>query len=343
MHCKHVEFALRARSGCGKMAAFLARGAIQVRRLVIVALWFAGSSLAHAAGNHAVHTTAATHYSPRARAATGSAPAYHPATNQSRSFTPAHAHPMPTAVRPTYTGSRPELHTGGRPFTSPARREIARHVRFHGGLLALPALGNLNEPVLLNVPGIGDISIDEVTYSGLYPLLLSDDEADRERAYRQLQERIERERGSSVQQASIGITGSWDEFIDKVAKVSADQNGGSAALSRLCQPELDNCILGLEYSLEDGRKGLAVVIQDTHGKVQRREVCEFNAASDARNCVDWDSGAKHSDAKNAEGNWIQRAQLDTSRHPVAERPLRPGEPPVMDASGNALRNEWGKR
>jgi hypothetical protein len=100
---------------------------------------------------------------------------------------------------------------------------------------------------------------------------------------------------------------SWNEFIDKVAKLSADQNDGNAALSRLCQPELKNCILGLTYLLKDGRQGLAVVIQDLNGKTMRREVCEINRSSDVRNCVDWDSGAKHRDTQNTKGNWVQIA------------------------------------
>ncbi len=100
---------------------------------------------------------------------------------------------------------------------------------------------------------------------------------------------------------------SWNEFIDKVAKLSAEQNDGNAALSRLCQPELNNCILGLAYLLKDGRQGLAVVIQDVRGKIMRREVCEFNRSSDIRNCVDWDSGAKHRDLKTATGDWVQIA------------------------------------
>jgi hypothetical protein len=112
--------------------------------------------------------------------------------------------------------------------------------------------------------------------------------------------------GLSVRQASTSATG-WNEFIDKVSTLSADQNDGKPALSRLCQPDLDSCILGIEYLLPDGRKGLTVVIQDAKGKTLRREVCEFNSSSDVRNCVDWDSGAKHRDAKNAKGDWAQIA------------------------------------
>jgi hypothetical protein len=107
--------------------------------------------------------------------------------------------------------------------------------------------------------------------------------------------------------AASGSASSWNEFIDKVAKLSADQHDGNAALSRLCQPELNNCVLGLAYLLKDGRQGLAVVIQDVNGKTIRREVCEFNSSNDVRNCVDWDSGAKHHDTRDMKGDWVQIA------------------------------------
>lgn len=101
---------------------------------------------------------------------------------------------------------------------------------------------------------------------------------------------------------------SWNEFIDKVAKISAEQNDGNATVSRLCQPEFNNCVLGLTYLLKDGRQGLAVIIQDLHGKTMRREVCEFSNSNDVRDCVDWDSGAKHRDEKSADGDWAQIAR-----------------------------------
>src|SRR6266404_6617953 len=98
---------------------------------------------------------------------------------------------------------------------------------------------------------------------------------------------------------------SWNDFIDSVAKLSAEQNDGNAATSRLCQPQLNNCVLGLSYFLKDGRQGLAVVIQDLRGKTMRREVCEFNNSNDVRSCADWDSGTKHRDVKNTDGDWVQ--------------------------------------
>jgi hypothetical protein len=110
--------------------------------------------------------------------------------------------------------------------------------------------------------------------------------------------------GLSIEQVPASLS-TWNEFIDKVANLSAVQNDGKPAISRLCQLELDSCVLGLTYSLKDGRQGVAIVIQDVNGKALRREVCEFNNSSDVRSCVDWDSGAKHRDIRNVKGDWVQ--------------------------------------
>jgi Flp pilus assembly protein TadD len=59
-------------------------------------------------------------------------------------------------------------------------------------LLALPAIATIGTPVFLDVPEIGVVSIDEDAYGAIYPLLTSEDEADRERAFVQLREQSER-------------------------------------------------------------------------------------------------------------------------------------------------------
>jgi hypothetical protein len=66
---------------------------------------------------------------------------------------------------------------------------------------------------------------------------------------------------------------SWTEFIDKAIALSAEQNQGSAALSRLCKPELKTCAMAVAYLLKDGRQGLATVIQAVDGNITRREQC----------------------------------------------------------------------
>jgi hypothetical protein len=98
---------------------------------------------------------------------------------------------------------------------------------------------------------------------------------------------------------------SWNAFIDKAIAISAEQNQGSAAISRLCKPESRECIMTVAYLLEDGRRGLATVIQDATGNVTRREVCESNVSNDARECIDWDTGGKSHDMKNTKGDWVQ--------------------------------------
>jgi hypothetical protein len=98
---------------------------------------------------------------------------------------------------------------------------------------------------------------------------------------------------------------SWNEFIEKTIALSAEQNQGSAVLSRLCKPELKTCVLAVAYLLKDGRQALATVFQGLDGSITRREVCESNAANDARDCMDWDTGAKYRDMKNTKGDWVQ--------------------------------------
>jgi hypothetical protein len=98
---------------------------------------------------------------------------------------------------------------------------------------------------------------------------------------------------------------SWTEFIDKAIALSAEQNQGSAALSRLCKPELKTCVMAVAYLLRDGRQGLATVIQGVDGNITRREVCETNVSNDVRDCMDWDTGAKYRDIKNTKGDWVQ--------------------------------------
>jgi hypothetical protein len=167
-----------------------------MRRLTMAGLVFAVPSLAMAAGSHGVHTSAPTaRAAPTVRSAPimRSAPTYHPTIHQTphaRSFTPGHTfqHTRQTVFHPG----------GSHIFANPDRREVTRHVRFHGRLLALPALVTLGAPVFLDVPGIGAVSVPEETYTSLYPMLSSDDEAERERAYRQLQEQVEHQPESLI-------------------------------------------------------------------------------------------------------------------------------------------------
>ncbi|WP_426442414.1 hypothetical protein [Bradyrhizobium genosp. P] len=101
---------------------------------------------------------------------------------------------------------------------------------------------------------------------------------------------------------------SWNAFIDKAIAVSAEQNQGSAAMSRFCKLDSRECIMTVAYLLGDGRRGLATIGQDTTGNITRREVCESNTSDDARECVDWDTGRKYHDVKNTKDDWVQVAE-----------------------------------
>jgi len=98
---------------------------------------------------------------------------------------------------------------------------------------------------------------------------------------------------------------SWNDFFQKFVALSAEQNEGNAVLRRACRPVLKECITALTYRLPDGRQGLLMTFEDEGGKVTRREICENNAANDARDCVNWDTGATYREVKDATGAWVQ--------------------------------------
>jgi hypothetical protein len=97
----------------------------------------------------------------------------------------------------------------------------------------------------------------------------------------------------------------WNEFIEKMIALSAEQNKGAALLTRSCKPESSECAMAVAYLLKDGRQGLATMFQDANGNIKRREACESNAANDVRDCLNWDTGAKYRDVKNTKGEWVQ--------------------------------------
>jgi len=67
-------------------------------------------------------------------------------------------------------------------------------------------------PVILNVPQLGEITVPQEKYVVIYPLLMSNNEADHEQAFAQLREQAERDPGSVVQNAAEGrAPRSWIE------------------------------------------------------------------------------------------------------------------------------------
>jgi hypothetical protein len=99
----------------------------------------------------------------------------------------------------------------------------------------------------------------------------------------------------------------WYEFIERTTALSAQQNEGKAVVRHACQTELKECTTAVAYRLPDGRQALAMTVEDESGKIFRREVCENNASNDVRDCVNWDTGSKYRDAKDAAGTWVQSA------------------------------------
>jgi hypothetical protein len=97
----------------------------------------------------------------------------------------------------------------------------------------------------------------------------------------------------------------WNELIEKLIALSAQQNQGTAALERSCKPESRECAMAVAYLLKDGRQGLATIFQDANGNIKRREVCESNATNNVRDCLNWDTGSKYRDVKNTKGEWVQ--------------------------------------
>jgi len=134
-----------------------------MRRLAMAGLVLAVPSLAMAAGSHGVHTSAPTAaLRARSKVSSGDAvgsdiPPNHP-PNPSRAL----VHSRPHV--PAHALSRDEAPGGNHIFANPVRREVTRMSDFTVGCSALPALVTLGVPVLLDVPGIGEVSVPEETY-----------------------------------------------------------------------------------------------------------------------------------------------------------------------------------
>jgi hypothetical protein len=143
---------------------------------------------------------AVSHSAPMVRAApaqhfrTSVQPAYRaPAAHHSVSHSIASIRATHENLSNGYSHQSPSetIHHGPTVMTPPAgrrQRPITRQVVFHGGLLAIPAVVAFGVPVLLEVPGIGSVSVAEDRYRELYELLTSENAADSERAYTELKQ-----------------------------------------------------------------------------------------------------------------------------------------------------------
>jgi hypothetical protein len=97
--------------------------------------------------------------------------------------------------RPIYVSRNPI-------YANPIRRAPERFVRFHDRTIGVPPLAGLTAPAILDVPDLGEVIVPQDVYTTIYPLLISEDDADRERAFTLLRERAEREPDSLVQHAA---------------------------------------------------------------------------------------------------------------------------------------------
>ncbi|MGY4570536.1 hypothetical protein ACVWY5_003606 [Bradyrhizobium sp. USDA 3256] len=105
----------------------------------------------------------------------------------------------PSVYRPIYVPRNPI-------YANPMRRAPDRFVRFHGRTIGVPPLAGLTAPAVVDVPDLGEVIVPVDVYTTIYPLLISDDESDRERAFTQLRERAEHDPDSLVQQSAAVST-----------------------------------------------------------------------------------------------------------------------------------------
>jgi ATP-dependent protease ClpP protease subunit len=97
----------------------------------------------------------------------------------------------------------------------------------------------------------------------------------------------------------------WSQFIERAVALSAAQHGGNPSFNRNCQPEMKVCNMAIFFRSEKGIDMMAHTVEDLHGKMIIREICEFNSFGDNRLCVNFDTKQTHRDLRDAQGNWTQ--------------------------------------
>jgi Tetratricopeptide repeat len=177
-----------------------------VRRLLPLGLLLAGS-LATSSPLLAAHSGGGGHFrssAPAYRApVTRSAPAYHPMPMQI--YAPRHSvqpgySTQPRGAQVIHVGptvTHPTVHHNPI-YANPVRRSPDRFARVHGGLIGLPPLTALAAPLIVDIPQLGEIIVPIEVYESVYPLLTSENEVDRERAYTILKEQAEQNPESRV-------------------------------------------------------------------------------------------------------------------------------------------------
>ena len=139
----------------------------------------------------------------------------------------------------------------------------------------------------------------------------------------------------------------WNEFIEKTIALSAEQHQGRAALFRACKSDSKACVMQVEYSLNDGTKALATVVQNGNGNITRREVCVINTAEVIRDCTNWDTGAKYHDVRIQRGIGFKRSNEHFPSSPGLLRALTgtigETDPRAVDIHPNASIGDWRRR
>lgn len=97
----------------------------------------------------------------------------------------------------------------------------------------------------------------------------------------------------------------WSQFIERAVALSTAQHGGNPLFVRNCQPEMKVCNMAILFRSEKGIDMMAHTVEDLHGKMITREICEFNSFGDNRFCVNFDTKQTHRDLKDSQGNWTQ--------------------------------------
>lgn len=94
------------------------------------------------------------------------------------------------------------------PTDAGAVRRVPEHfVNLRGRNIGIPPLAAVTGPIILDIPPLGKIFVPQETYVALYPLLISNNEADRERAFMLLKRQVEHDPDSHIQRPSTIAAG----------------------------------------------------------------------------------------------------------------------------------------
>jgi hypothetical protein len=99
----------------------------------------------------------------------------------------------------------------------------------------------------------------------------------------------------------------WNVVQAQALELSRAQHNGQPEMLRFCEPRLKVCNTGVVWRAGNGTKLFLRQAEDLSGKPLEREVCEINAFSDVRVCIDWDTDKTSRDMKDRKGHWYKVA------------------------------------